>query len=289
MAVTLQSLVQQTRRMLRDWKDFDATTASLSSSATTVTVADSSIYANRWPIEIDQELMMVRSVATATTLTVERGAMGSTAASHASSSTVLIRPDFYTVEIIDAINQGILACFPQIYKPVQDTSLTTADNTYEYTVPNMPGTYNGSTIPIPFVNRLEIKVPGDLTYRPYKRYEVIRASTPLIKLRSPYAIGGLLRVSGFGPFPPLTSITDTLDAQWPVAAQYLLPIYATAQLLMSGEAGRVRQALGPRDDREAANRVGSSMSAGLQLYNRFLRELASCAMPPLPKHVKPVI
>jgi hypothetical protein len=288
MSITQQTLIQQTRRLLRDWKDFDSTTASLSNSVTTVNVADSSIYAARWPIEVDQELMMVRALPSGTTLTVERGAMGSTAASHASGAVVLIRPDFYSVEIADALNQGILACFPQIYKPVNDTSLSTADNTYEYTVPNMPGSYNGSTIPIPYVNRLEIKVPGDLTYRPMKRYEILRAATPLIKLRSPYAVGGTLRVSGFGPFPPLASITDTLDAQWPVAAQYLLPIYAASHLLQSGEAGRVRTT-GPRDDREAANRAGSSMSAGLQLYNRFLRELASCAMPPLPKHVRPVI
>ena len=94
MATSAATLISQTRRFLRDWKDWDLSNVSLSASATSLTVSDTSIYARRWPLEIEQEVVLVASLASSTVLIVRRGMYGSSAASHASSSSVLIRPSF---------------------------------------------------------------------------------------------------------------------------------------------------------------------------------------------------
>lgn len=301
MATSALDLYNRTRRYLRDVRDFDALTVSLNNSTTTVTVADTSIYQKRWPIEIDQETMMVRSVASTTALTVERGAFGSTATSHANSAAVQIRPSFYSQEIFDALNEAIQVCFPLIYKPVIDTSLTVQTNQYQYAIPDTPG-WTG--YPIPYIYRLEILQPGDYTFRSTRRWIINRgfvtagspassgsilSTQPTVQFKSLPPISATIRISGFGPFPALTDWTSSLDGLWPPQAIYLPPIYAAASLLQSGEAGRVRLTAGAVDSREQANRVGASMAAGSQLMNRFYIELQRSAMPPMPRHVKAVI
>lgn len=255
-------------------------------TSTSVKVADSGIYAARWAIEIDQETMIIRALADATTLTVVRGAYGSTAATHSNGSSVLIRPAFFGVEILDALNEGIQAAYPLIYKPVLDTSLTILGNVWEYTLPNMPGTYNGDSIQIPIVSRIELQEPGVVPYFPTGAYSIKRGATTKIKFFNLQTSGATVRVHGFGSFADLADYTTSLDAQWPKQAVYLPPLYAAASLLMSGEAGRVRASSGAVDDREQANRVGSSMAAGQNLMNRFQFELSRSASPPMERHIR---
>lgn len=289
MSVTAVSLYQRTRRYLRDYRDLDSLTAAMSdTTSTTVTVADTTMYNVRWPIEVDQETMVVRSITNSTTMVVERGAYGSTAATHSNGASILVRPSFFGIEILDALNEGIQACYPLIYKPVIDTSLSIAANTWEYTVPNMPGTYNGATIPIPRISTIDLLIAnaGTVPYRPMRAFEVIRGTTPILKLKWLEIPGSTVRIKGWGPFPDMADYTASLDALWPTQANYLLPIYAAGSLLLSGEAGRVRQSSGAVDTREQANRVGSSGSIGATLMNRFRQELALSAMPPMPPHVR---
>lgn len=283
MSISAVSLYQRTRRYLRDYRDYDSLTAALTdTTGTTVTVADTSIYAARWPIEVDQETMIIRSITNATTMVVERGACGSTAATHLNAAPVLIRPAFYGVEILDALNEGIQACYPLIYKRVVDTSLTITANTWEYTVPNMPGTYNGDTIQIPRIKLIEIQEPGVVPYFPTEAWSLRRGvqGGHKIKFLNLETTGALVRIEGYGPFPDLTGFSDSLDASWPKPAVYLPTMYAASSLLMSGEAGRVRQSSGAVDTREQANRVGSSMAAGQALMQRFYLELSRSAMEP---------
>jgi len=284
--VTLQSLVNTTRRYLRDWPVFERLTASLSSSATSVTVADATLYGNRWVVDVDLESMLV-TAASGTSLTVLRGLRGSTAATHAVGADILMQPNFTGIEIVDAINRGIDAAFPLFYLGVQDTSVTTTDSTYEYTVPNMPGTYDtGASIQIPLVTKLEVKQTSDLTYRELRRWQIRSGpdGSRLIKLRTAEPALGILRVSGYGPFPHLSAATDTLDESWPKDSQYLPALYAAADLMMSSEAGRDRGDWNAVDRREEANRPLTSLQTGQQLYNRWMRETLQSAMPPLPRH-----
>ncbi len=296
---TLSSLIDQTRNFLRDVPDYDQLTASLTNSATTITVADVTNYRARWTIEVDYETIMLRSVGTSgTSMTGTRAWRGSAAATHANGAGVFIRPAFYAQEIIDSLNNAVQAMFPYVYKPVVDTSLTVLSNQYQYVIPDMPG-YTG--YPIPMIYRLEVLQPGDYTYRPTRRYEVMRgfvtagspassnsvASTyPIIKFRGLPPISGTIRIHGFGPFPPLVNLADTTDPLMPPSAVRLLPKIAAGYLLLSGEAGRDRSDTGPTDRREEANVAGSSARTGLQVLQRSDLELLRAASPPLPRHIK---
>lgn len=284
MATTLDTLVQRTRRFLRDYPaPADATTASLSSSVTTVPVGDGTQFKANRVIEVDYELMLVASVSS-NNVTVRRGWAGSTAASHGTSSTVLIRPGFFAVEIVDALNGAKDEMYPYVYKPVNDTSLTPNAVTYEFTVPNMPGTYGGDTLVMPFISKIEIFVTGDVAYRPLRDWTVRRGATPKIVFkRAP--VSGTLRVHGFGPFPDLALSGDTVDTLFPKNAERILPLGAAISLLGSGEAGRSRFDAGARDDREAANRPGGSISLANQLERRFEKDLSRVSMPPMPKNL----
>ena len=287
MSVSAVDLYKRTRRYLRDYRDYDSLTAALSdTTGTTVTVADTGIYQPRWPIEVDQETMIVRSITNTTTMVVERAAFGSTAATHTNGSPILVRPAFYGVEILDGINEGIQACYPLIYKRIIDTSLTILSNTWEYTVPNMPGTYNGDTQQIPRIGLVELKEPGVIPYFPTEAWSIRRGAqgSHVLKFLNLETTGATVRLTGYGSFPDLTGFSDTLDASFPKQAIYLPALYAAASLLMSGEAGRVRQSSGAVDNREQANRAGSSMAAGQNLMNRFLFELNRSSMePPRPR------
>jgi hypothetical protein len=293
MATSASTLIQQTRRFIRDWRDWDTTTTAMTAGQVSMTVSDTSIYAKRWTLEVDQEMVLITaSPQNSTTLLIRRGLYGSTAASHATSSSVLMRPNFFSIEILDALNEAIQACFPLIYKPVA-ASLTGSDTTYGYTIPDMPG-YTG--YPIPFIYKIDVLQSGDLTFRDTRRFEIVRGAAqgglttlPAIKFRSPPASASTVRLRGFGPFPKLTGVTDTLDPLWPPQAEYLLPIYAAATLLMSGEAARVRFSAGAIDEREQANRVGSSSAIGNMLWQRFRSELALAAMPALPRHCESLL
>jgi hypothetical protein len=270
-----------------DWPDQDALTASLASTGTTVTVADTDSYFPNQALDVDYETMIVRAKPTATTLTVLRAAYGSTAASHANSSSVVKSPGFYSVLILDALSDAIEAAFPLLYKPVIDETLSLTAGTYEYTVPNLPTP--SSTVPIPALSRLYVKETGDTVYRKVEGWWVNRGATPKIVFKRDPA-PGTLRVLGYGPFGRLTATSDTLDAQWPLQAEHPLVMYAAQWLLASGEARRVRADSGqPLDARENANRAGSSMAASNALFQRFRIALSAAAMPAMPPHVVPVI
>jgi hypothetical protein len=283
MSTTLQTFVDRTRRYLRDWPDQDALTASCTSAATSLAVADTTLYFVNEPIEIDQETMVVRALASGTSLTVHRGAFGSTAATHASSSTILVRPRFFQTEIIDAINQGFDACFPAIYKPVTQDYTGIDGFTYEYTIPSIDGN------PIRFISDLQIMEPGDLAFRPFRGWNIVRGTSPFIKLRRLAPSLSTLRINGYAPFPHLSALTDTMDATWPSNADALPVLFAVSQLAMSGEALRVRADTGAIDNRESATKPGSSMAFAQQMLQRFDYLLRKLAMPPMPPHVVSVL
>lgn len=287
MPTSATTLTRRVRRYVRDFPELDTLGASLSNSATTVTTTAnpaSGTYSPNWIIQVDQEAMLVKtSSSTAASITVLRGAMGTTAVSHASGATVLVRPAFLDVEILDALNRGLDACFPLIYKPVLDETLTILADTYEYTVPSV----SSSVTYIPYVSSVELKDSGDTNYYEVRSWEVRRGATPKIKFRRVTSVGATVRVNGFAPFPHLTA-SDSLDALWPGNADDVLVLYAAQDLLASGEAGRVRSDSQAVDSREQANRVGSSMSAANALFSRYQQALSNAAMPPMPRHVRSV-
>lgn len=286
MATSLTTLVQRTRRFMGDWPEEDVLTASLSSSASSITVADGTLYAGRSLIEIDSEVLYVTANGSGTSASVRRGLRGSSAASHASSSTVLIRPAFTQLEVIDALNAALEAAFPWVYRQVIDTTLSGSSGVYEYSVPDMTG-FTGYSIP--YISTIELKSTGDSAYRKAHAWEIIRGATPKIKFRRALDGTETIRINGYGPLPRLASLSDTLPAQFPPPAEFALIEYAGSYLMASGEARRVRVDRGNIDNREQANQVGSSMRGADALLRRFYARLAQAGMPPMPKHVKSVI
>jgi hypothetical protein len=139
------------------------------------------------------------------------------------------------------------------------------------------------------VTEVMLKYTGDLTYRKINRWEIVHGTTRILKLRSAEPASATIRLEGFAPFPSLVATTDVLHALFPPQAEYILPMLAASYVLMSGEAGRTRYDTGATDTRESANRVGASMTAGLQLQQTAMRELLKVAPPPLTKHVKRIL
>lgn len=282
MPTTAATLIQRTRRYVRDWPAQDIITAAVSdTTVATITVADATIYPANWTIQIDDEAMVVSTAGTGTTVPVRRGQFGSTAAIHNISSSVLVRPAFTNMDILDALNGALDACYPLLYRPVTSDWTGISSTAYEYEVPDMATLSR----PIPYLSKIEYQISSTLPFAELRSWKVVRGDTPLVKFKAPLNGGGTLRFSGYGPFAQLTTSASTLDALFPAHAESLLVEYAAQQLLMSGEAGRVRQDVGPRDDREAANRAGSSSAAAGAVYQRWAQKLRSSAMPPMPPHV----
>lgn len=280
MPTSAQTQINRVRQTLRDWPTPDALTAAITTAGqTSMTVADATIYSPNWVVQIDQEAMIVATASGTTVTFRQRGARGTTAATHLIGATIFIRPGFLDVEILDAFNAGIDACYPYIYQEVVDTSLTVTTTAYEYTVPQVNSAY------IPRIWKIETQTPGDGSFRKVEDWRIVRGATPKIKFREiPYP-GAVLRVTGYAPFAHLTA-TDSMSAQWPGTADFLPGTFAASQLLASGEAGRVRQSSGSVDTREQANRTGSSSAAGRDLYQRFKDQLLNGGhMVPLQGHI----
>jgi hypothetical protein len=279
----LGTLVRRTRRFVGDYRDLDTITASVSSSATSLNVADNTLYALGEKIELDYETMIVRARVSTNQLTVARGMFDSTAATHVSGASVLRPVDFTFSEYRDALNAAIDACFPLLYRPVIDESLSAVASTYEYAIPNMPESDEGDTVPIPYLSGVSIQGTGETAFLPKRDWRVIRGSSPKLVFRSD-TWPGKIRLEGFGPFPHLSAVTDTLHALFPKRAERLVLIeYAGQWLLASGEARRVRGDTGVTDAREQANRTGASMAAAGAIYQRAAQALLNLAMPPMPK------
>lgn len=287
-SVAATTLIQRTRRFLGDWPDTDATTASLASNGTSVTVASSAVtrgYFENQVIQIGTEALRVTAVA-ATTLTVRRGQFGTTAASAASGSSILMSPRFLDVEYLDGLSAGIDNTWPLIYKPWEDETLTAASDTYQYTIPSM---VSDSTV-YPHVSEVWVRDASTLPWQRFRQWRIrhTAAGVPELLLRAPIDTGNSIMLKGFGPFPRLGSFTDSTDAQFPRQAEWPLIEYAASWLLESGEARRVVVDRGVIDNREQATRVGASMQVSSALLQRFLRKIEGI-MPPMPgyPHVVP--
>ena len=278
MATAASTLIQRCRRFMGDYGPTDTLTVSLSSTATSFSVTDSSVFSPRWTVQVDSELLYTRSIPNSTAVNVMRGYQGTTAASHANSSVLTIQPAFTDNEYLDALNEAIDASFPLLYQRVQDESLSAVATTWEYTIPNLNGA------PIPYIAKVWVKETGDDVFREKRDWSVIRGATPkLIFDRSETAT---VRLDGYGPFVSFTTTSSTLSTQFPAGGESFLVEYACQRLLTSGEARRVRQDVGIPDQRENAVRTGSNMAAANGIFNRANTLLSRCAMPPMPRALK---
>ena len=282
MATTVASLIQRVRRRCGDWPEIDVLGASITSSGATVTVSDTASprYWKNQRIEIGYETLLVDAVASSTTLTVFRGVHGSTAASYPSGQTVLVQPAFMSMEILDGINDGLDNLWPFFYQDVIDTSLTGDGETYEFTVPSL----TTPAIVLPRLHTVELRQSGLTEYVQTRSFEILRGATPKIKFWFPPPASCNIRLRGYGPLPHVTT-ADSTHAQLPYMADDLAVNWAVGQLLLSGEARRVRRDTGVIDQREQANRVGASLAASRDWRGTFYQQRSDLAMSPMSRHV----
>ena len=151
--------------------------------------------------------------------------------------------------------------------------------------------FNGQTIQIPHVYKVETKYTGDLTYRELHRWWIEDGPTGsrILKFRSSQPAAGTIRITGYGPYPTLSVTSSVLHADFPPNAEYVLPMLTAAFLLMSGEAARDRFDTGAVDRREEANRAGASLATANSLFARAQMELLKSAKPPRGMHMKSVL
>lgn len=107
-------------------------TSAISATATSITVKSAKNISNGI-IEIDNELIYVESYDRNTgVLTIPpygRGYDGTTAASHASGTKVVISPTFPSVDVKNAINETVLSLFPGVYATNYHTFTYSASRT----------------------------------------------------------------------------------------------------------------------------------------------------------------
>jgi hypothetical protein len=112
-------------------------TSAISDSTLTLPVAESATI-SRGIAEIDDELFYINSVDTAgLTATVPpygRGYRGTVAATHASGTRVVSSPLFPRVTVKRAMNEAIIALFPDLFG-VASTTFTYTNGTYTYPLP----------------------------------------------------------------------------------------------------------------------------------------------------------
>lgn len=142
---TLEALTQRVRQNVmgytRDQQVVGELASSMTASDTTFTLdATSARGISRGLVEIDNELILVKSldvstnVASVMGLTNGRGREGTTAASHSANALVTMSPAMPRIRITEAINQTILAMYPRI--PVFDVvEITKLAPVFEYEMP----------------------------------------------------------------------------------------------------------------------------------------------------------
>lgn len=136
-----QRVLSQIMGYSRDQQQVSELAAPMGPTDTTFTL-DSNTARNisRGLVEIDDELILVKSLDTSTNiatvigLTNGRGRMGTTAASHSTNALVTMSPQIPRIRITEAINQTLLAMWPTI--PIFSvTEITKLAPVYEYAMP----------------------------------------------------------------------------------------------------------------------------------------------------------
>lgn len=142
---TLEDLRQRVRSQIygftRDQQQVSELAAPMGPTDTSFTLDSNTVNSiSRGLVEIDDELILVKSVdrptstATILGLTNGRGREGSVAASHSANALVTMSPVLPRVRITEAINQAILAMYPQI--PIfAEVEIAKLSPVFEYELP----------------------------------------------------------------------------------------------------------------------------------------------------------
>ena len=237
MTTAASSLIEQVRGVVRDWGSTNTTLAAAisSTSATSATLTNVEDVSKGQFLLVDNEMLEVTEVYPGDpgTVTIVRGARGSTAATHSSGALVRIEPVWSNNEILRALNQALDSAFPAIYTLIDDTNTDVSAGTAEYTI---PATCDQ-------LARVELETSTSGIYEITRQWSYQDADTIIIPNHR-YFDNRTIRFIGYGKFSAST-ISGNLDSDYPDsdanAVEYLV-VKASANLL-----GRRQAPLARRD------------------------------------------
>ena len=238
-AKTRKQLVYSVIRKLVDFGDEDKLGGALDNSSTSLTATDTKQYTLGAILEIDQECIKLTEKASSTAITnVQRGARGTTAATHSSGELIRFNPKYWQEEIIELINTCLETELQQ--QKTTDASTTSVVNTYLYDLPtgitkeNLRAVFLRSS-----TTDSTAETEGQITwYRINEgqgtagvdQIEFRYAPTPSRYIKFVYRPG----------FTYLETDAATCDLPLNAAAHSLPALYACAHLLPAGDTGRLR-------------------------------------------------
>lgn len=243
--------------------------SSISTSDTTFTVADAT-QVSKGLLQIDNELMLVKSVDRATNIVTllpgSRGYYGTTAATHANNAIVVTNPRFPKAQVGQLINEVILQIFPQIFYPkIHTFNYTTSQANYplpadaEYVI-NVTWAPSGPSLIKQPVRRWRVEQRLESDTTPLG-LEILQAIEPGRQVRVLYAAKPTVFVND----------ADTLASRGlDESARDVLVYGACSRALNYLDAGRVSAATTP-DALAMANQipVGSATNTGRTMYALF--------------------
>lgn len=239
-------------------------TAAITSTATSIPVADASKFSNGI-VEIEDELVYVLTVdRSSNTLTVApfgRGYGGSTAAAHAINVKAVNSPLYPRVAIKRAINETVNALYPDLWQVAQSTQVVTAGQV-SYSLSPTPQV--GDVMNITYLN------PYSLEYAPVRRWKYDKYQDQIVVWDS-LPTGYTLYISYSSPPSTFTTDATTIaNTGLPESCSDVIRLGAIVRLLPYMEIPN--SAILDADASFSANaRISQTSAAALsrQLYQQF--------------------
>jgi len=281
MATTVLSLVEEIRDQLGDYGEaVTALSSQLAAAATTAAVASSSGFEANGFAYCGFEALEVSATGTGS-LTVRRGARGTTDALHASGSIVRYNLTWGNHLILSKMNEALDAAYPSLYSLVEDpdTLVTVADQ-YLYELPTT----------IDKLYRVEVESEStDGIYVPCNAWELLDKTHIRVFDINQYTVGRKINLVGIAPFSNGTA-TGNLDSDYPItdgSAKGYLMAETMGRLLMVPQARIARRDsfLGKTDGWDSAQPYMSMAVA--REYMKQAKEFLLKARMPLPAHSIP--
>jgi hypothetical protein len=219
-------------------------------------------------LETEQEIQYVKSVS-GVTVTVARAQLGSADVEHASGVAVLRRPKYYSMDILELVNDCIRShLYPWFYIKEEDESKTTVHDTFEYATP-------ANTKKVTYVQQIE---PDGKTWsKPTGNFTITEDVPPKIRLWWNPPTGRTLRIvcmKNFTALATLAANTDLPDEALQLPSLYAASVFASTKEVERGTFDRLSGVIGERAVRELSN-----IKTGTQLWKRFIEARSDARMP----------
>ena len=271
MPTTVATLIQQTWNKLytSHRRTIAVLAGSLDASTTSVTVDDASQIASGHEVEVDDEMMRVRSVSD-NTLTVIRGWAGTTAATHADGSIVDLNPKFPRHQVRQALGEELRSWPADVYR-VDEVDLDTASGTSGYDLTGVTSLLEVLDVqlgPRSLVNDVAVVRP---TFDVVRNADVsiYPSGTGIVLLGLVPSEARDLRVIYSAPFDT-SSLADPVDAEATIglASSMLdIPVLGAASRMMVGR--EVKRSFGEgQGEPRRAEEIPPGMSSGTATFLR---------------------